>query len=83
MSSSIKSFERRKTDLSNKLTNEEERKKARESSLDLLLSKELIDDTDGFSKGIESPRCACILYDCLKNLESNVNEIYELSYSTH
>ena len=83
MSSSIKSFERRKRDLSDKLTNEEERKKARESSLDLLLSKELIDDTDGFSKGIESPRCAYILYDCLKNLESNVNEIYELSYSTH
>ena len=83
MSSSIKSFERRKRDLSDKLTNEEERKKARESSLDLLLSKELIDDTDGFSKGIEFPRCACILYDSLKNLESNVNEIYELSYSTH
>ena len=83
MSSSIKSFERRKRDLSNKFTYEEERKKSRESSLDLLLSKELIDDTDAFSKGIGCPRCACILYDCLKNLESNVNEIYERSYSTH
>ena len=39
MSSSIKSyFESKKRDLSDKSTNEEERKKARESSLDLSLS---------------------------------------------
>ena len=30
----------------------------------------------------ESLRCASILYDCLKNLELKVNEIYELSSST-
>ena len=46
-SSSIKSyFERKKRDLSNTLTNDEERKKARESSLDLSLSKETNHDTD-------------------------------------
>ena len=80
MSSNIKSyFEHKKRDLSDKSTNEEERKKARESSLDLSLSKERIDDADVLAKGIESPRCGSILYDCLKNLESKVNEIYEHS----
>ena len=70
MSSSIKShFESKKKHLSDKSTNEEEIKQARESSLDLSLS-------------IESPRCASIPYDCLKNLELKVNEIYELSSST-
>ena len=83
MSSSIKSyFERKKSNLSDKSTNKEERKKARESSLDLSLSKETSDDTDVFTKGIDYPRCASILYDCLKNLELKVNEIYELSSST-
>ena len=53
-----------KTDLSNKSNNEEEGEKARESSLDLLLSEETNDDTDVFSEGIESPRCAGIVYDC-------------------
>ena len=56
-------------------------KKARERSLDLSLSKEMNDDTDVFTKGIESPRCVSILYDCLKKLEPKVNEISELSSS--
>ena len=56
-------------------------KKARETSLDLSLSKEMNDDTDVFTKGIESPRCVSILYDCLKKLEPTVNEISELSSS--
>ena len=50
--------------------------------MDLSLSKETSDDTDVFTEGIESPRCASILYDCLKNLGSKVNEIYKLSSST-
>ena len=83
MSSSIKSyFERKRRDLSDKSTNEKEKKKARKSSLDLSLSKETSDGTDVFAKVIESPRCASILYDCLNNLELKVNEIYELSSST-
>ena len=44
-------------------------KTVRESSLDLSLSKETNDDTDVFTKGIESAGCASILYNCLKNLE--------------
>ena len=47
-----------------------ERKKARESSLDLSLSK---DDKDIFDEGIESLRCAGILYNCLQNLEKKVD----------
>ena len=73
MSSSIKSyFERNKRDLSVKSTNEEERKKTRESSLDLSLSKETNDDTDILTEGIESSRCVSILCDCLKILELKV-----------
>ena len=53
-----------KTDLRDKSNNEEEGEKARESSLDLLLSEETNDDKDVFSEGIESPRCAGIIYDC-------------------
>ena len=83
ISSIIKSyFERRKRDLSDKSTNEEERKTARESSSSLSLSNKTSDDTDAFGEGIESPRSARIIYDCLKNLELKVNEIYELSFST-
>ena len=50
--------------------------------MNLSLSKETSDDTDVLAEGIVSPRCASILYDCLKNLELEVNEIYELSSST-
>ena len=43
MSSSIKSYlECKKRDLSDKSTNEEERKKAKESRLDLSLSKDTV-----------------------------------------
>ena len=80
MTRSTKScFERKRRDLINKSNNEDERKKARECSLDLPLSKETNDE---LTEGIVFPRCASILYDYLKNLESKVNEIYELSSST-
>ena len=80
MSTTIKSFfDRQKRDLSDKSNKDNERKKVRESSLNTSLSK---DDTDIFEEGIESPRCAGILYSCLQNLEKKVNEIFELSSST-
>ena len=72
----------KKRDLSNKSNNKEERKKLESSSLDLLLSKETNENTDVFTQTIESRRCASIFYDCLKNLESKVNEIYKFSSST-
>ena len=73
----IKSFfDRQKRDISNE---DDERKKARESSLNISLSK---DDTDIFEEGIESPHPAGILYSCLQNLGKKVNKIFELSSST-
>ena len=67
ISSIIKSyFECRKRDLSDKSTNEEERKTARESSSSLSLSNKTSDDTDAFGEGIESPRSARIIYDCFE-----------------
>ena len=69
MSSSMKSyFERKKRDLSDKWKYKDERKQP-ESSLDLSLSKKTNDDTDVFTEGLESPGCASIIYDCLKNLD--------------
>ena len=74
----IKSFfDRQKRDLSDKSNEDDERKKTRESSLNVSLSK---DGTDIFEEGIESPRCAGILYGCLQTLEKKVNKIFELSY---
>lgn len=56
MSSTVKNcFERKKGDLSNKLNNEEDRKKARGSSLDLLLSKETNDNSNVFIEGLRVP----------------------------
>ena len=86
-------FDRQKCDLSDKSNEDNERKKAREterqrdreterereSSLKISLSKS---GADIFEEGIESPRCAAILYSCLQNLEKEVNEIFELSSST-
>ena len=56
-----------------------DRETERESSLKISLSKS---GADIFEEGIESPRCAAILYSCLQNLEKEVNEIFELSSST-
>ena len=58
---------------------ERDRETERESSLKISLSKS---GADIFEEGIESPRCAAILYSCLQNLEKEVNEIFELSSST-
>ena len=80
MSTTIKGFfDRQKRDLNDKSNEDDERKKARESSLNISLNK---DDTDIFEEGIESQRCAGILYSCLQNLEKKIKEIFELSFST-
>ena len=80
MSATIKSFfERQNRDLSDKSNENDKRKKARQSSLNVSLSR---DDTDIFEEGLESPRCAGVLYNCLQNLEKKANEISELTSST-
>ena len=72
MSNTLKSyFGSKKRDLSNKSNDADERKKAKESNLDLSQNQ----DDAVFSEGIDSPRCASILYECLKNLDKKVNEI--------
>ena len=70
----------KKRDLSDKSNDGDERKKAKESNLDLSLNQ---DDTDVFAEGIDSLRCVSILYDCLKNIDKKVNEIHLLSATTN
>ena len=80
MSTTIKSFfVRQKRDLSDKSNEDGERKKGKESILNVSLSK---DGTDIFEEGIESPRCAGTLYSCFQNLEKKVNKFFERSSST-
>ena len=81
MSNTLKSyFGSKKWDLSDKSNDGDQRKKAKESNLDWSLNQ---DDTDVFAEGIDSPRCASILHDCLKNLDKKVNEIHLLSTTTN
>ena len=81
MSSGIKSyFERKKRDLSDKSNDGDERKKNRESSLDLSSSKYDDDSAEAlevFSEGLDSPCWAEDLFKCLKDLERKVAEIHE------
>ena len=80
MNTTIKNFfDRQKRDLSDKSNEDDEKKKAKESSLNIPLSK---DDTDISEEGIESPCCGSILYSCLQNLGKKINKIFELSSST-
>ena len=80
MSSKLKSyFGSTKRDLSGKSNDGDKQKKAKECTLDLSLNQ----DADVFPEGIDSPRCASILYDCLKNLVKKVNEIHLLSPTTN
>ena len=77
MSNTLKSyFGSKLRDLSDRLNNGDEREKAKEGSLDLSLNQ---DDADIFSEGIDSRKCESILYNCLTNLDKNVNEIHLLS----
>ena len=62
MSTTIKSFfDRQKRELSDKSNEDDGRKKVRESSLNISLSK---DDTDVFEEGMEFSCCAGIWYSC-------------------
>ena len=68
MSNTLKSyFRNKKRDVSDKSNDGDERKKAKKSNVAV------------FSEGINSPRCASILYDCLENLDKKANEIHLLS----
>ena len=62
----------KKRDLSNTSKTDEDPKKIREAS-----SASFADERDVFNEGIDSFGCREILFNCLKNLEAKVMEIYE------
>ena len=81
MSNTLKSYSgSKKRDFRDKSNDGDERKKVKESNLDLSLNE---DNADIFSEIIDSPRCASISYDCLKNLDKTVIEIHLLSTTTN
>ena len=42
-----------------------------------------IDDTDVFGDGLDSANCLALLFNCLKNLEVKVKEIFDLANTTN
>ena len=62
----------RKRDVTDTSKTGEDPKKIREAS-----SASFADEADVFNKGIDSSGCREILFNCLKNLEVKVMEIYE------
>ena len=61
-----------KKDLSDTSKRDEDPNKIREAS-----SANFADESDGFNEDIDSSGCREILFNCLKNLEAKVMEIYE------
>ena len=53
--------------------------KTKKDSLDLLLNQ----NDAVFLEGVDSPRYALTLFDCLKNFDKQVNEKYLLSTTTN
>ena len=67
----------KKRDLSGDSNPEEERKKIRDGS-----SASNTDNYDVFEEGLESPECKEILFNCLRNLQEKVTEIFNLAQDT-
>ena len=67
----------KKRDLSGDSNPEEERKKIRDGS-----SASNTDNCDVFEEGLESPECKEILFNCLRNLQEKVTEIFNLAQDT-
>ena len=67
----------KKRDLSGDSNPEEERKKIRDGS-----SASNTDNCDVFEEGLESPECKEILFNCLRNLQEKVTEIFNLVQDT-
>ena len=62
----------KKRDLSDQSQGGDERKKGSST-----------DDTDVFGDGLESADCKAILFNCLKNLDGKVKEIFDLVNTTN
>ena len=68
----------KKRDLSGNSNPEEDRKKKiRDGS-----SASTTDNCDVFEEGLESPECKEILFNCLRNLQEKVTEIFNLAQDT-
>ena len=67
----------KKRDLSGDSNPEEERKKIRDGS-----SASNTDNCDVFEEGLESPECKEILFNCLRNLQEKVTEVFNLAQDT-
>ena len=67
----------KKRDLSGDSNPEKERKKIRDGS-----SASTIDNCDVFEEGLESPECKEIFFNCLRNLQEKVTEIFNLAQDT-
>ena len=67
----------KKRHLSGDSNPEEERKKTKNGS-----STSSTDNCDVFEEGLESSKCKEILFNCLKNLQEKVTEIYNLEHCT-
>ena len=70
----IRKYFSKKRDLSDQSQIGNERKKVKEGS-----SARSADDADVFGEGLESAHCKAILFNCLKNLEVKVKEIFDLA----
>ena len=67
----------KKRDLSDQSSNGEERKNAREGSLnDSSVSLDI------FTEGMKSPECLHILVNCMKNIEAKIKEIWDMNQVT-
>ena len=69
--------EAQETDLSDgSKTGNDDSKKPREGS-----SGSYTDEADIFEEGVESADCRKVLFNCLKNLEEKMNDLYMLANS--
>ena len=67
----------KKRDLSGDSNPEEKRKKIRDGS-----SASATENCVVFKEGLESPKCKEILFNCLRNLQEKVTEIFNLAQDT-
>ena len=67
----------KKTDLSDdSKTDDDDSKKPRDGS-----SGSYTEENDVFEEGVESAECRKVLFNCLKNLERKMNDLYMLTNS--
>ena len=80
-----KYFERisKKSDLSNKSSDQEASKKHREGSLNNSACSDLsVNNEDLFTEGLKLPECVSILMNCTQNLEKQVGQIFKIFKKT-